>query len=97
MHDWGDDECIQILKKCREAISKEKGKVLIFEAIVEEDEGDNKFKSVRLMLDMVMMAHTNEGKERTLKEWDYILRQSGFSRYNIKPIHAVQSLIEAFP
>ncbi|KAJ0077343.1 hypothetical protein Patl1_35852 [Pistacia atlantica] len=97
LHDWDDDECIQILKNCREAIPKEKGKVIIVETIIEEEEERDKLKFVRLMLDMVMMAHTRKGKERTLKEWDYVLRQAGFSRYNVKPIHAVQSVIEAFP
>uniref|UniRef100_A0A5B7ANX0 Putative RS-norcoclaurine 6-O-methyltransferase n=1 Tax=Davidia involucrata TaxID=16924 RepID=A0A5B7ANX0_DAVIN len=96
LHDWADDECIQILRKCREAIPKDKGKVIIVEAVVEEEEGD-KLKYVRLMLDMVMMAHTNKGKERTLKEWAYVLSEAGFSRHTVKRIQAVQSIIEAYP
>ncbi|KAF7143950.1 hypothetical protein RHSIM_Rhsim05G0051100 [Rhododendron simsii] len=96
LHDWDDDECIQILRKCREAIPKDKGKVIIVEAVVEEDNND-KLEYVRLMLDMVMMAHTNKGKERTSKEWAYVLSESGFSRHTIKNIKAVQSVIEAYP
>ncbi|KAL5858554.1 hypothetical protein ACOSQ3_006012 [Xanthoceras sorbifolium] len=98
LHDWSDEECIQILKKCREAVPKDIGKVIIVEAVVEDKEGapHDKLEFVKLMLDMVMMAHTTKGKERTLKEWDYVLKQAGFSRYNIKPIKAVQSVIEAF-
>ena len=49
------------------------------------------------MLDMVMMAHTTTGKERTLKEWDYVLKKAGFNRYTVKPIRAVKSVIEAYP
>ncbi|OMO91938.1 O-methyltransferase, family 2 [Corchorus olitorius] len=97
LHDWDDEECIRILKKCREAIPKEKGKVIIVEAVLEEANQDDKLDFVRLMLDMVMMAHTNKGKERTLKEWRYVLGEAGFTRINVKPIHAVQSVIEAFP
>ncbi|KAM2276643.1 hypothetical protein ACFXTI_035047 [Malus domestica] len=98
LHDWGDDDCIRILKKCREAIPNDKGKVIIIEAVIEEDgKEDNKLADVRLMLDMVMLAHTNTGKERTFKEWGYVLGQAGFSRYTITPIHAVQSVIQAFP
>ncbi|OMO80032.1 O-methyltransferase, family 2 [Corchorus capsularis] len=98
LHDWDDEECIRILKKCREAIPKEKGKVIIVEAVLEEaNKLDDKLDFVRLMLDMVMMAHTNKGKERTLKEWEYVLGEAGFTRINVKPIHAVQSVIEAFP
>ncbi|KAH0978080.1 hypothetical protein GBA52_027799 [Prunus armeniaca] len=77
LHDWGDDECIRILKKCREAILENKGKVIIVEAVIDEkdEKEDIKLTNVRLMLDMVMMAHTNTGKERTLKEWGYVLRK----------------------
>ncbi|XP_008236085.1 PREDICTED: (RS)-norcoclaurine 6-O-methyltransferase-like [Prunus mume] len=99
LHDWGDDECIRILKKCREAIPEDKGKVIIIEAVIDEkdEKEDSKLTNVRLMLDMVMMAHNSTGKERTLKEWGYVLGEAGFSRHTITPIHAVQSVIQAFP
>ncbi|KAF8405480.1 hypothetical protein HHK36_010386 [Tetracentron sinense] len=96
LHDWGDEECIDILRKCREAIPEDKGKVIIVEAVIEEEE-EHRLKDVRLMLDMVMMAHTNKGKERTAKEWSFVLGQAGFSRHTVKPIRAVQSVIVAFP
>ncbi|XP_055802527.1 acetylserotonin O-methyltransferase-like [Solanum dulcamara] len=104
LHDWGDEECIQILIKCREAIPKDKGKVIIVEAIIGEKEeiitrGSNneKLKDVALMLDMVMMAHTTNGKERTAKEWAYVLNAAGFNRHTISHINAVQSVIQAYP
>ncbi|KAK3015154.1 hypothetical protein RJ639_005300 [Escallonia herrerae] len=96
LHDWGDDECIHILKKCREAIPQDTGKVIIVEAVIGEREGD-KLKDVALLLDMVMMAHTNKGKERTLDEWARVLCEAGFSRHTVKHIRAVQSVIEAYP
>ncbi|XP_076917584.1 acetylserotonin O-methyltransferase-like isoform X2 [Bidens hawaiensis] len=66
LHDWGDEECINILKKCQEAIPHDTGKVIIVEAVVGQE--DHEFKDVALTMDMVMMAHTHSGKERTLKE-----------------------------
>ncbi|KAF8020623.1 hypothetical protein BT93_G1152 [Corymbia citriodora subsp. variegata] len=97
LHDWSDNECIQILKNCKEAISESKsGKVILVEAVINEKE-DDKFTDVRLTLDMVMMAHTSGGKERTEKEWAHVLRQAGFAKYTIKPVRAIQSIIEAFP
>jgi hypothetical protein len=63
LHGWGDDECIQILKNCLEAISEDKGKVIIVEAVIEEAKMDKQISDARLMLDMAMMAHTNAGKE----------------------------------
>ncbi|KAL2925169.1 Acetylserotonin O-methyltransferase [Bienertia sinuspersici] len=96
LHDWGDEECIQILQQCKEAIPKDNGKVIIVEAIIDDGTKDE-FEDTRLMLDMVMWAHTTNGKERTLKEWSYLLKEAGFCQYNVKHIQAVQSVIEAFP
>jgi len=78
--------------------------VIILEAIIGEKEesiirGSNneKLKDVGLMLDMVMMAHTTNGKERTSKEWAYVLNEAGFNRHTISHINAVQSVIQAYP
>ena len=97
MHDWGDEECIKILRKCKEAIPKEKGRVVIVEAVIEEGDENKCSKDVGLMLDMVMMAHTNTGKERTLREWEYVIKEAGFTTFTVKTIRAVQSVIIAFP
>ncbi|KAL1371118.1 hypothetical protein HN51_001347 [Arachis hypogaea] len=98
LHDWGDEECIQILKKCKEAIPKENGKVIIVEAVIEEGAiKQGNLKDVGLMLDMVMMAHTSFGKERTLEEWEYVIKMAGFTSYTVKNIDAVQSVLLAYP
>ncbi|KAK4405381.1 Acetylserotonin O-methyltransferase [Sesamum angolense] len=96
LHDWGDDECIDILKNCREAIPKDTGKVMIVEAVIDEGEED-KYMDVRLALDMVMLAHTEKGKERTVKEWEYVVKAAGFTRFTVKHIQTVLSVIEAYP
>ncbi|KAI6677530.1 hypothetical protein NL676_038326 [Syzygium grande] len=83
LHDWSDSECVQILKNCREAISESKsGKVIIAEAVIGEKE-DGKLTGARLALDMVMMAHTSGGKERTEKEWAHVLA----SRGRVRQVH----------
>ncbi|XP_039054778.1 acetylserotonin O-methyltransferase-like [Hibiscus syriacus] len=97
LHDWDDEECIKILKKCREAIPEDKGKVIIVEAVLEEENKGDELEYVRLMLDMVMMTHTNKGKERSLKEWSYVLQESGFTRFNVKSIQGFESVIEVYP
>ncbi|PON33653.1 O-methyltransferase COMT-type [Parasponia andersonii] len=102
LHDWADDECIQILKKCREAIPEEKGKVIMVECVIENNEQkpkeeELKLKDVSLFLDMVMIAHTDSGKERTMEEWAYVLGHAGFIRYTVRSINAIYSVIEAFP
>ncbi|KAK4477256.1 hypothetical protein RD792_016470 [Penstemon davidsonii] len=96
LHDWSDEECIQILRNCLKAIPKEKGKVIIAEAVIEEGEED-KYSDVRLALDMVMLAHTEKGKERTLKEWEHVVYAAGFTRCTVKHIEAITAVIEAYP
>ena len=98
MHDWDDEKCIQILKNCKEAITEygEAGKVIIVDAVIDV-RGGAKLKDVGLMLDMVMLTHTNMGKERTAEEWGYVLSEAGFSSHTIKNIEAVSSVIVAFP
>lgn len=71
--------------------------MIIIEAVIDEENYKNKFKEVGLTMDMAMMAHTNTGKERTLKEWAYVLDEAGFSCHAVKSIHAIQSVIEAYP
>lgn len=98
LHDWGDDECVRILRKCRDAIPKETGKVIIAEAVVVGDGEEDKYKDVRLALDMVMLAHTHNGKERTIQEWEtLLLKGAGFSSYTLKHIGAIICVIEAYP
>ncbi|KAE8008841.1 hypothetical protein FH972_005314 [Carpinus fangiana] len=58
-----DKECIQILKKCSEAISEEKGKVIIVEAMIEEGKMDE-LSDARLALDMAMMARSYKRGQR---------------------------------
>lgn len=70
--------------------------MLIVEAVISEGVEEPGLRDIRLMLDMVMIAHT-KGKERTEAEWKSIITGAGFSRYNIRPIRALQSVIEAFP
>ncbi|XP_071735779.1 trans-resveratrol di-O-methyltransferase-like [Rutidosis leptorrhynchoides] len=43
LHDWNDEECIKILKQCKEAISNKKngGKVIIIDMVVKNNKGDD--------------------------------------------------------
>lgn len=71
--------------------------MIIIDAVVEDNEKDyNKLTRVKLMLDIVMMTGT-KGKERTAKEWEYVIREAGFSRHTITPTRTVQSVIQVFP
>ncbi|CAL9014012.1 unnamed protein product [Prunus brigantina] len=96
MHDWNDCDCIKILKNCRKAIPERGGKIMIVD-IVLEPSGNGVLDDTRLVFDLVMIAHTSGGKERTENEWEKILKEGGFPRYKIIKIPALLSIIEAYP
>jgi hypothetical protein len=105
MHDWSDEDCIKILKNCRKAIP-ETGKVIILDVVLGADHGNDIDKkkaaaamdpNLNTVFDLVMVAHTSGGKERTEEEWKKVLWDGGFGHYNIIDIPALQSVIEAFP
>ncbi|KAL3834377.1 hypothetical protein ACJIZ3_009113 [Penstemon smallii] len=96
LHDWSDELCIDILKKCKEAVPVDTGKVIIVEAVIDEEGGDE-YTSARLALDITMMAGTVKGKERTSKEWVQLLNDAGYRSHKITHIKAIESVIEAYP
>lgn len=95
MHDWGDDDCVIILRNCKKAIPERNGKVIIVEVVLKE-EGDGRFDEMGLVFDLLMIAHSSGGKERTEIQWKRLLEEAGFPRYNIITIPALPSIIEAY-
>ncbi|MED6127625.1 putative O-methyltransferase 3 [Stylosanthes scabra] len=99
LHDWNDEECLKILKNCKEAImSKGKGgKVIIIDMVIMEEEkkkcDDDTSVETQLFFDMLMMVLL-AGKQRNEKEWAKLIFSAGFSNYKISPILGLRSLIE---
>ncbi|XP_015059942.2 trans-resveratrol di-O-methyltransferase-like [Solanum pennellii] len=101
LHDWSDEKCIKILKKCKDAIpSKEKGgKVIIIDMVLMDhnlENVDDKSYETQLFFDMLMMVHVS-GKERNQQDWAKLISGAGFSDYNIIPILGLRSIIDVFP
>ncbi|XP_004490686.1 probable O-methyltransferase 3 [Cicer arietinum] len=98
LHDWNDDECVKILKNCKDAIAKKgkEGKVIIIDMVMENEKGKNESLQTQLFFDMLMMVLVT-GKERTKKEWVNLISSSGFSNYKITPILGLRSVIEIYP
>lgn len=98
MHNWNDEECLIILKKCKEAITSKgkKGKVIIIDMVMENEKGDREIVEAQLFYDMEMMALVT-GKERSEKEWANLIFNAGFSYYKITSVLGSKSLIEVYP
>ena len=91
IHDWNDDECLTILRCCREAIEPG-GRLLLFEMILPEGDGPHFAKS----LDWVMLACIS-GSERTEAAYADLLAHAGFRLERIIPSPTPMSVIEALP
>ncbi|CAB4303740.1 unnamed protein product [Prunus armeniaca] len=98
LHDWSDEECVKILERCKEAITREgkKGKVIIVDMTVENKNTDKESGETQLFFDMEMMVLAT-GKERNEKEWAMLFSDAGFSHYKITPGLGLRSLIEVYP
>ncbi|CAL1388492.1 unnamed protein product [Linum trigynum] len=98
MHGWKNEECVKILKKCREAISckGEGGKVMIIDIVINQKKDEHELTETKLLFDMLMMLVVN-GMERSEKEWERLFLEAGFKHYKITPLFGLRSLIEVFP
>ncbi|KAF5202636.1 (RS)-norcoclaurine 6-O-methyltransferase [Thalictrum thalictroides] len=96
LHDWDDKECIEILKRCKEAVPRDGGKVIIID-IVLNVKSEHPYTKMRLTFDLDMMLNS-KGKERTEEEWKKLIQDdAGYKGYKITQISALQSVIEAYP
>lgn len=101
LHDWDDEACLKILKKCKEAITMKGkgGKVVIIDIVIEnnnDENGDYTSLETQLLIDILAMVYL-PGKQRNEKEWANLILSAGFSNYKINPVLGLRSLIEVYP
>jgi hypothetical protein len=89
LHDWNDDECVSILKRCRESI-KPGGRVALVEILI----GEMGEPELGPLMDLNMMVMVT-GRERTLDEFRGLLDRAGFRLSKVKPIRPPMVVIEA--
>jgi predicted O-methyltransferase YrrM len=90
LHDWDDESCVKILRRCREAMEPG-GRIAIFEFVVGDDGED----SLSALMDLNMLAVTVNGRERSLEEFDALLHRAGLRRAAVLTADSPQSVIEA--
>ncbi|XP_022152414.1 probable O-methyltransferase 3 [Momordica charantia] len=98
LYNWNDEESIQILKNCKDAIlsNAEGGKVIIIEVALEYQVEDKESIETQLCGDVLMMTNFAIRK-RNEREWKNLFLAAGFSDYKIIPMLGLRSLIEVYP
>jgi ubiquinone/menaquinone biosynthesis C-methylase UbiE len=91
IHDWDDDQALEILRNCRRAMRKT-SQLLLLESVVEPGEEPSLAKSY----DLIMLAVTG-GMERTEQEYHDLLSASGFDLERVVATTAGIHVIEAAP
>ncbi|MFE9258746.1 methyltransferase [Streptomyces sp. NPDC006879] len=92
VHDWPEDQALQILKNVRKAIPAH-GRILLVEFVVpSEGNGRHPAKLVDLWL-MLLVG----GKERTSEQYSSLLASAGFQLERVVQTAAPVSVIEARP
>uniref|UniRef100_A0ACD5TAH8 Uncharacterized protein n=1 Tax=Avena sativa TaxID=4498 RepID=A0ACD5TAH8_AVESA len=96
-HDWGDAECVKILKNCKRAIPSRDGggKVIVIDMVVGDGPQNSKHKESQVIYDLFIKLIN--GIERNEQEWRKIIFEAGFSDYKIIPALGVRSIIEVYP
>lgn len=91
LHDWTDEECVRILKRCREALAPG-GRLVIVEMLVPEPIRPD----FVMLMDLNMLVMTG-GRERTEREFAGILAQAGFRLAKAVATRSPFFVLEALP
>ncbi|XP_050275341.1 trans-resveratrol di-O-methyltransferase-like isoform X4 [Quercus robur] len=98
LHDWSDEECVNILKNCKEVITSKgkEGKVIVIDVVINQEKDEHDVTTTKLLFDALMMVLLT-GKERNKKEWEKLFLEAGFSYYKIVSSFGMKSVIEIYP
>ncbi|KAI9205721.1 O-methyltransferase family protein [Polychytrium aggregatum] len=86
LHDWSDDECIQILSNVYKAMAPG-GRIFVLEILVDTSSKASATNSVCMDLNMLVLT---TGRERTLEEYGCLFSKTGL---HLRQAHKTASLI----
>jgi hypothetical protein len=92
LQDRGDEKALTILRNCRASIPKH-GKLLIIGAVLSKDNAPHAGK----WRDLYFMVVHQGGRERTKREFDNLLRKSGFELKQVIAPPIPDAIVEAVP
>ncbi|XP_014504198.2 caffeic acid 3-O-methyltransferase [Vigna radiata var. radiata] len=81
-HDWNDEQCLKLLKNCYDSLP-DTGKVILVEGLIPETPNSKLASKCEFQMDIVMLCHSPNGKERTKKEYEALAKGTGFHGFRI--------------
>jgi len=94
LHDWADEDCIEILRVCRAAIEP-RSFLLIGEQILANNSDDG--EATAYLIDTQMMAMFGHARERTESDFRELLDKASFELRRVIPTDSPISILEAVP
>lgn len=88
LHDWDDEECVQILSNCRKSLA-DGGRVVLVELLV----GEVGTPGLAPLMDANMLVMTG-GRERDIAQYDALFAKAGLRRTGVTPAGSM-AIIEA--
>jgi hypothetical protein len=95
LHDWDDDRCVAILRRCRAAMGRA-ARLVIVELILPKRMNASGPLLSAALLDLIMLAYAG-GRERTEAEFAELLDQADLRLAGTTALAAGPHLIEALP
>jgi len=89
IHDWSEDQCIAILRHCRQVMRAD-SRLLLIEMVLPDDNAPHPGQ----ILDLMMLVGPS-GQERTEAEYRALLGKAGFQLNGVIPTGSPVSIVEA--
>lgn len=96
VHDWDDTRAISLLQACRRAMGPE-AKLLILDRVMPERIAAGPKAQSDVLLDLTMMLWTGGGRERTPREFEFLLHAANLRLTRLIPMSIPDTLVEAAP
>jgi hypothetical protein len=91
LHNWDDEQCITILKHCRQGMNQT-GRLLVVERVIPP--GNEPAEAKLFDINMLVVVG---GQERTAADFQALLHAAGFRLTRIMPTASPHSLVEGVP
>ncbi|XVF30753.1 hypothetical protein REPUB_Repub16aG0085700 [Reevesia pubescens] len=82
LHDWGNEFCSKLLKKCYDALP-ENGKIILCESLIPEVPKDDIVTKTILQRDLGLLHILPGAKERTKQEFEALAKEAGFTSLKV--------------